>query len=368
MVEHIAAETHATPTDAEDFFEHWLRLRGQDPRDPLSAKAAKPYRYVWRMWCRWLTTPSATSPARAATWMEATPSDVAAFLEMGPSPSSSRKSRTDPISDITRRRYWRVLDALYAHARNRGQVQTNPAEQLQTGRPPAEKPEGQVFNALQWAMLREALPSGTSKWDVRDRAMLQLLMDAALTTGEICALRRRQVGDDFLHPSLLELRLDGPRKAQQRAIQLGREASIDLRRWLELRRGTAGPSAGGDELVFVSQKGRHMSPRALFHLVAGTVMRAFTANGIDVPSHIGAQVLRNTRLVMWLNAGMPVAEVVHRAGFKDAKSFRGLRAHVDERVLPALKPPREGRLNPYLPRNWAEEVMGSSRPKEVKPG
>lgn len=341
MAEQVLVPAAAAPTDAQAFFEDWLRLRSQDPRDPLSAKAAKPYAYVWLMWCRWLTTPSPSAPARAASWMEATPGDVATFLARGPSPSSSRKSRTDPISDITRRRYWRVLDALYAHARNQNLISTNPAEHLEEGRPPAENPEGQVFNAKQWEVLRSELPSGTSRWDVRDRAMLQLLMDAALTTGEICSLQCHQVGDDFLHPSLLELRLDGRRKAQQRSFQLGRQASADLRRWIELRRGLPPRATDAAAPLFVSQKGCPMSPRAVFYLVATTVTKTFPAHGLEIPYHIGAQVLRNTRLVMWLNGGMPIAEVVYRAGFKDAKSFRGLHAHIDERLLPALKPRRE---------------------------
>lgn len=313
----------------DELFRHWLSKRSQDTRDRLSPSAAKPYAYIWASWCRWLAKQETSAEAPSRSWRDATAQDVADFLTHGPSPSSSRKPRTSPVSDITRRRYWRVLDALYRHAKNNGDIEASPTELMPSGPPPTEKPEGQVFQSNQWAALRNSLPEAISSWDFRDRAILCLLMDAALTTEEICRLQIHQVADSLFVPGRVALQVTGKRKAQERNLELELTTSVAVRRWLEVRASLHLHHAHiKDSPVFVSQKGRPMSPRAVFHLVAGFVRRAFALHHIELPNHIGAQVLRNTRIVMWLNQGMLVHEVVYRAGFKNAKSFRGLQRHL----------------------------------------
>ena len=44
---------------------------------------------------------------------------------------------------------------------------------------------------------------------------------------------------------------------------------------------------------------------------------------------MGPQILRNTRLVFWLNEGVPAAEVALRAGLKNIKGLYHLREHVN---------------------------------------
>ena len=73
-------------------------------------------------------------------------------------------------------------------------------------------------------------------------------------------------------------------------------------------------------------------------LVGGLASASAKDALLDLPYHIGPQVLRNTRIVLWLNDGVAQADVVRLAGFKDAKSFRGLQRHLSSRVT---VPPRQ---------------------------
>lgn len=313
----------------EQHFEAWLLHRSRADRDALTPAAAKPYRYIWLSWGRFLSS-IPFDGAHGTPWHVATPQQVHRFLREGVSPASGRKSRTAPISDITRRRYWRVLDAIYQHACNNGLIPRNPvAADGADQPPPQENPQGQIFTPLHWRAIQLAFPASKSRWDARDRAILALLMDAALTTSEVCLLRLHQVGD---HHTKVTLRLDGKRASQERVLQLGLGASVEMRKWMELRRGMHARAGVPEDLLFLSIHGRAMSPRLIYHLVVGTVTRAFESHGYDMPNHLGAQVLRNSRLVMWLNEGVPMDEVVRRAGFKDFRSFRGLLRHIDTKA------------------------------------
>ena len=318
---------------AEDHFEHWLVNRANAARDPISESSAKPYRYMWRAWCRWLA--SAGGRDEPVHWLLATSEHAQRYLQQGPSPAAStRKSRSAPISEITRQRYQRFLHILYMHALHRGLVRESPFAGAEEPLSVQEQSEGQIFHAIQLQAIAESLPSGTQRMDVRDRAIMCVLLDAAITTSELCQLRLQHVGG---HLSKVSLSIDGKRSAQVRKLQLQPRASAALRHWMEIRRGITVTRPGEEDVVFVSKKGRAMTNHSIFHLVSTTVRQAFKAHHLDMPNHIGAQVLRNSRLVHWLNAGMPVDEVVRRAGFKDQKSFRGLRGHIDPAVLQPLR-------------------------------
>ena len=43
---------------AEGLFDHWLQARASDPWSPLTAQAAKPYRFIWGAWSKFLLPPS----------------------------------------------------------------------------------------------------------------------------------------------------------------------------------------------------------------------------------------------------------------------------------------------------------------------
>lgn len=319
---------------ASTIFDAWRATRQHGMpgiTDPLTLAGARSYKAIWNKWVWWLTVDQGlegTSPPRAQSFLDATPAQVSTFLVSGPSPISARRGNTSQLSEITRRRYWRVLDWVYEFARMQELITQNPAALLEQETPPPENSTGQIYHSNQWAAIEASLPSGNSEMLVRDRALMLLMMDAALTVAELCSLQQIHVAPCMLEPELLRLRIDGKRKAQFREITLNARTTIALKKWVNLRVNiSTKPTVKGDPL-FLTERRVGISPRVVFHLVASTVSNAFRAAGLDLPLHLGPQVLRNSRIVFWLNSGMPASEVVQRAGFKDAKSFRGLREHI----------------------------------------
>lgn len=340
--------THTT-ISAMEHFEHWLDNRdrpGSRQREQLTHAAARPYRYIWKAWVQWLTTPSVVptgdaGPALANCWTQAQPGHVMRYLDEGvEAAASARRGKSAPISEITRRRYWRVLQQIYAHAVNQHIIAINPVmSAADVTQPPQEDSEGLVLLGPLWQAVSMAIPRGTSRWDKRDRAILSVLMDAGLTTSELADIRLQQVGERM---NEIPIRIVGPRGAQNRDVRLGTDASIELRQWMEERLRITPHPATDPELVFITNQGRPMSGRTLFRLVSTTVTRGMHDGGFPMPQHIGPQVLRNSRIVTWLNEGVPVEEVCQRAGFKDYRSLRGLRRHINPGVLPVTVSRRRG--------------------------
>lgn len=337
----MGPQGNVAPKTAEEIFESWLNGRSNASRDALSEAAAAPYRYVWLSWCRWLDEHAVGDPVHGAgkRYLEARPEDVHRFLAHGPTPSSKRVSRTTPISEVTRRRYWGILNAVYKHAKDLETIPSNPADDVgEHDRPPPEKSEGLVLTRLHFEAVYKVLPTGPSPWDLRDRAVLLLLLEAALTPGEVTGLKLDNIGESRDHPGHLELEITGTRRPQNRDITLSKLATAALAQWLEARKST------GSQLddVFITQRQEPMAGRVLFHLVAKAITASAELSGMPVPGHVGAQVLRNTCIVQWLNSGMEEGQVVMLAGFKDAKSFRGLRRHIRVRVSVPDKALRPG--------------------------
>lgn len=61
-------------------------------------------------------------------------------------------------------------------------------------------------------------------------------------------------------------------------------------------------------------------------------MEASVQLNVEPPVRMGPQIVRNTRLIRWLNEGRPPAEVAVWAGLKDVKSFRHLRQAVNPEI------------------------------------
>lgn len=314
---------------SETLYQDWLKSRAMAPR-PLTPQGARPYASIWASWCAWL---EACTPPRH--FLYASAADLSAFLDAGPQPRASRR-RADaaPVSEITRRRYWRVIDLIYRWAITQGLTKTNPAGDMAVlERPAPEKPIGQVFDAQQWAALRAGLPAPEAPWGVRDRAILLVLMDSALTNSELCQLTLGSVQPQLLS-STSTLSIAGRRKAQKRELVLGAAASKALADWLACRKEHALGAEDAHAPLFVTLRRRALTDRVLFPIVVAAVQRGFAALGLALPNHLGPQVLRNTRLVQWLNDDVELATVLKQAGLKDEISLRGLATHLKPGVLP----------------------------------
>ncbi len=327
-----AGRTSNAP-DGPALFRHWLDSEGAKGWDALDTAPGSGYEKVWRAWLRSLD--EAGTPAGAARrWQHATPVDVQNFLRpRGGQPSHHLPGRR--ISEVTRRRYWRLLERIYDHALEHGWVQANPAAGLAPQeRPPAEDGQGHCLPAPLWHALPRHIPAADGFQPARDRAILLLLIELALAPEEVRGLRWHDLQEqDAAQGLAARLRIDGGRAAQQRMLDLSETVARALRDWRGFSAGQRGPDAVRPEAtVFYSREGQPLSVRVLFHVASQLIQRAHAAlpaSAQKAPLHrVGPQVLRNTAIVQWLRAGRPQTEVVRCIGVESTRALRHLQHYL----------------------------------------
>ncbi|WP_245587355.1 tyrosine-type recombinase/integrase [Comamonas composti] len=335
---------HSKPPDGPELFRHWLVCEGSKAWDPLDTTPNGGYEKVWHAWLRSLdktSLPSASAlHAQSKPWHEATAVDVQRFLQ----PRQGQRSGHLPgrqVSEVTRRRYWRLLERIYEHAREQGWIKTNPAQGLaEHERPASEDGQGHCLSTQLWQSLPRHMPQELGFQAARDRAILLLLYELALAPEEVRGLCWADVltaQQSIWRPGYAAapalLHIQGARAAQQRSLQLPAGAAAALRDWSQASSGQRGPSVLAPEAtVFYSREGQALSVRVLFHVASQLIQRAHAAQGpVDqkTPLHrVGPQVLRNTTLVQWLREGKPPSEVVELAGLESARALRHLQHYL----------------------------------------
>lgn len=116
----IESPGHGFPCEGV-LLDSWLDHCSDSERKPIGLKGEPSYRYFWSTFVQYLKTGRNGTSEKAIAWHEVTPEDIAGFLNSGP---SSRKRGTN-VSDITRRRYWRLLERIYDHAMGKGWIASN---------------------------------------------------------------------------------------------------------------------------------------------------------------------------------------------------------------------------------------------------
>lgn len=311
---------------ASELFEHWLLGRSNDPWAPLTAQAAKPYRFIWGAWCKFLQAhvDAQGQTVAAAAWQEATPVQVLHFINHIPQTAKGRK-----VSDITRRRYWRVLDRVYDHALFNGWLETNPVHAVAAAeRPPSEDPKGAILSDAMWQAGIASIPAGDDLIGARDRAVLMLLFELGLAPEELRLLHVDSVlysdpDDTNTDARIVAVHVDGMRENQQRRLAVSDSLALALAHWLKAR--AHYPAMQGEASLFCSRKSPSLSNHTLLHLVTKTLAQAAQSAGLPSPARLGPQIVRNTAIVRWLNAGMALPEVVERAGLKNTNGLLHLR-------------------------------------------
>ena len=310
----------------DNAFDHWLLTCGQNPWEPLSPDAAKPYGFIWHSWLRFLATADGGDPH---AWAHATPQQVLAFINHGPQSPKNTKP-----SDITRRRYWRVLDRVYDHAVLHRWAASNPAQGITAqDMPPSEDPKGAVLSARMWRALERQIPQPDDLITCRDRAVLMLLMELGLTPEEVRLLELghlRWSEADEAPRTIVALQIEGERDKQSRTLPISAKLDAALRHWLQARAGYH--AMQGQPALFCTRKAPQLSNHSLLHLVTKTLKQAAAASRLDEPARMGPQVLRNTVLVQWLDAGCSVQEVLECAGMKSPNALQHLRAYIAEEI------------------------------------
>ena len=162
--------------------------------------------------------------------------------------------------------------------------------------------------------------------ETRDGAIMLLLVECGLTSGELRSLTVSDLHVNTEVPDQYWLDLDGPRRAQHRGVSTSGHAGVALRRWLACR-DRLGQSSG---FVFRSTHLDHLAKATLFALVYQQVKAACVAVGVPCPAHVGPGVIRNSVIVRRLRAGVASIEVCRDLGIRDPKTLvRGLRHHLE---------------------------------------
>ena len=327
-----------TGSGPDAFFASWqtARLASKDLK-PMGAAGLTQAALVWRHWLAFCT-------GHGVAWEAARSLDVARFCQaIGP------RSSLKKTSPVTRRRYWRVLRDLYAHALVIGLVAVNPTEGAQ---PPAtERVPSLALSQPMWTTLLEGLyeyfPGGDDFKARRNRLALLLMMRAALTVREIIGLTLdcAQSGADSVEITrgpgpqyILRVRKAGG--GHERKLQLDPETSQALHAWLEVRPVGLPALHPGSRLVVGDRIGRSIAPNGLYNICQAHLTRCLGAKGLlaepaphtvldpGLLAHMGPNTLRNTCIAGWFNAGVPLQEIQRRCGFKDASVMSRLGAHL----------------------------------------
>ena len=349
-------------------FQHWLSACGADPGAPLSEAAATPYRFIWGAWLKLLAASGnvdgvvegadhADTTAKVdqrQPWQQAESVQVLQFLNQ----ATRSQKQLDLPSDITRRRYWRVLERIYDHALLHGWVLRTPLEGVsELDRPPSEDPQGAILSPRMWRALQRQIPAATDLISARDRAVLLVLMHLGLSSEEVRAL----VLDDLLWETspvhaasaaeidhstaaadqdhagaavdalparrIHSLRITGLRAMQSRTLEVPPPLAEALHVWLGYRAGYAPMTQ--QPALFCSRKAPELSTHTVLHLVSKTLKAASARKPQELPPRMGPQVIRNTVIVQWLQSGLPQAEVLQRAGLKTPHALGHLQQFVD---------------------------------------
>ena len=334
------------PSTAEDVFKAWALERATQRKGGLSPRSLASYHSLWAGWIEYLLSHGPLA------WNEAKSSDVRAYLEaLNPRAQARGLVR---VSTVTQRRYYRVLKKIYAFAQAQDWLADNPVD-AGASVSPTEQMDSLVFHALDWDALLQAVPQPIDPppqdqpWlEVRDQAILRLMMQSALTVAELAGL---DIGDVH-HPRLgsargvaelwpaeeasssdegpsVTLDLSGARKAQDRRITLPQEASEAVLAWLTVRSALPLPQDAGTPLFVSRKKAGRLTPRALFHLANRHVNAVLGPRyPHTVLAHAGPMTLRNSCIVRWLDAGLPDDDILARAGLREAQALLRLRKHV----------------------------------------
>jgi len=299
------------------FFAAWQAARLADThRKPMGASGLGQAEFVWRKWLDFCA-------CRGLAWDAAGPLDVQAFA----GDVSPRKLTTSAqVSPVTLRRYWRILNDLYAYAVLSHTLADNPCVEVMPAI--SEKTASLALPPHLWALLQDNLPGGHSFQARRNRLVLLLMMRCALTVTEILGLTLGCVQAPAETPGqdarlTYTLALSGSRPVQARCMALDACTSAALHDWLELRR--LGNAAAGDRLLIGAPNRAALSSKGLYKICRSHMAKSLP--GIEL-AQMGPNTLRNTCIAGWFNACVPLQEIQRRCGFKDASVMSRLSAHL----------------------------------------
>ena len=309
----------------------WLDSSNDESRSNIGITNEESYRYFWNTWIKFLAVVIGTEgEENQQLWQMATPEIVLQFLSSG---TKARKME-EGVSAITKRRYWRLLDRIYEFALANHWVERNPALAIRQWEKPAqENPKGAILNHKQWlsglSMLDQA--SANEPIPARNRAILLCLYEMGVTPEEVRSLTLQSCVRDPATGSITQLQIDGTGVNQRRRFTTSNTLASALANWLAHREQLS--KAHKTEHLFCSTHGRMMGADNLHLLVREHLLMANATTDTDPAMRLGPQVIRNTRLVHWVNQGTPKSQVAVWAGLKNEKGLYHLAAHFNPQLV-----------------------------------
>lgn len=342
---HLPFANSKTPSGLE-VFKRWMDYECTSSLTAPTPEGSSGYADIWSSWLTHLYSRYPRVPVSEGgvmAWQDATPLDVYEFLR----PRHGQVAKHQPnrqLSEVTRRRYWRVLERVYGYALDNAWIDINPATEMEPGdRPLPDYGEGNCLPTTIWEQLPKHFPKPTGYQDARDNAIAHLLYYLALASEEVRTLTWSNVlsapetvwrPEDGDTPKSLVV--GGFRNAQARELPIPPCVATALKEWCMQCRMHAGElSTEPEQLIFISKRGRQpMTIRTLFHVASQIIQRAHAAMPEDQQKaplvRVGPQVLRNTAIVQRLSAGEPLSEVVLFAGLSGPTALRRLRPFVQD--------------------------------------
>ena len=220
-----------------------------------------------------------------------------------------------PAQESTRRRYLKLLAGTFDHLNSisvrRG---ANPCLVLfKYYRPAPVKSPGALAAQQDDKFVAIVLGMASLSWrDVRDQAMLVLIIGSGLYATEIVSLELHHLILDTEPPYII---IDAHGKVPERRAPIIAFARAPLQKWLDLR---ATLPLGKETTVFVSGKGGRMLPATLYRKVQAVLKNADSS--LRPRGGFGPQVLRNSFLMRQLAKDKPVDVVQQWAGHVELKS------------------------------------------------
>jgi integrase/recombinase XerC len=193
-----------------------------------------------------------------------------------------------------------ALRAFFNYLLREGRVRVNPAELVQTPRAEKYMP---TFLSVDDMNTLLAAPHPADARGLRNQAILELFYSTGIRLSELTGLNLDAIDDA---QELIKIHGKG-RKV--RIVPVGRQALTALKAYLEKREALLRPEADRpDSPVFLSSKGRRLTPRSVQRILG----RAVLASGIN--RKIGPHALRHSFATHLMDAGADLRSIQELLG------------------------------------------------------
>ncbi len=181
-----------------------------------------------------------------------------------------------------------------------GELETDPAREVQPPRPPSRLPKAISLDAVE--RLLEAASVGDTPAALRDRALLEVLYGTGARISEAVGLDVDDVlGEDGL------VRLLG-KGGKERVVPLGSYASAAVEAWLVRGRPTFAARGRGTPGLFLNTRGARLSRQSAWAALRTAADRA------DLAGHLSPHTLRHSFATHLLEGGADVRVVQELLG------------------------------------------------------